>query len=161
MYNDVLGQKLSTVISWGWVRWVCLKLIHIEIVFQILLLKFGYLVFLNAFLSFLVFAFTHFFFSFSPVLCHKPHKIRLQYTLYLQYITSNWWYTLFWFYWSYMFKMLMQRNPYASRGLENQRLPKATLSEQWAMMGSSTSLVEIFKIDWNFLYYGYVPGLQE
>lgn len=59
--------------------------------------------------------------------------------------------------------MLMQRNPYASRGLENQRLPKATLSEQWAMMGSSTSLVEIFKIDWNnnFLYYGYVPGLQE
>ena len=60
-----------------------------------------------------------------------------------------------------MFKMLMQRNPYASRGLENQRLPKATLSEQWAVMGSSTSLVEIFKIDWNFLYYGYVPGLQE
>ena len=60
-----------------------------------------------------------------------------------------------------MFKMLMQRNPYASRGLEKQRLPKATLSEQWAMMGSSTSLVEIFKIDWNFLYYGYVPGLQE
>ena len=60
-----------------------------------------------------------------------------------------------------MFKMLMQRNPYASRGLENQRLPKATLSEQWVMMGSSTSLVEIFKIDWNFLFYGYVPGLQE
>ena len=55
----------------------------------------------------------------------------------------------------------MQRNPCASRGLENQRLPKATLSEQWAMMGSSTSLVEIFKVDWNFLYYGYVPGLQE
>ena len=55
----------------------------------------------------------------------------------------------------------MQRNPCASRGLENQRLPKATLSEQWAMMGRSTSLVEIFKIDWNFLYYGYVPGLQE
>lgn len=41
------------------------------------------------------------------------------------------------------------------------KLPKATLSEQWAMMGRSTSLVEIFKIDWNFLYYGYVPGLQE
>ena len=41
-----LEQKLSTVISWGWARGAGLKLIHIESIFQILLLKFGYLVFL-------------------------------------------------------------------------------------------------------------------
>ena len=41
-----LEQKLSTVISWGRARGAGLKLIHIEIIFQILLLKFGYLVFL-------------------------------------------------------------------------------------------------------------------